>query len=73
VFPVTKEKAIVLICYINYLLLITHMQCVPCAVPPAPEPEPVVLDQISIQLAALAELYRDFPHTYGIYQDIVKV
>ena len=42
------------------------MQCAPCAVPPEPEPEPVVLDQISIQLAALADLYRDFSHTYGI-------
>jgi len=71
VSPVIKEKAIILRCYINYLLLITHMECAPCAVPT--ETEPVVLDQISIQLAALADSFRDLPHTYGIYQDIVKV
>jgi hypothetical protein len=51
------------------------MQCAPCGVPPEPETEskPVVLDQIAIQLAALAAVFRDFPHMFGTYQDIVKV
>jgi hypothetical protein len=45
------------------------------SLPPESEPGPefVVLDQISIELATLADSFRDFPHTYGTYQDIVTV